>query len=230
MIKAALNSVLVRSRLLAMNEQARYRAYNVSMRRAAAPVVRELQRSWGNARRNSGIVTGEIGDGQQTKLTIRRRGRAAGFARLEIGANYRLGGLVKLWHILEHGARHYGRSAAYQTMGAEANRLKRQRSLFFGEQAKAAGGIPKGKDARKAFYRGVRAAWNARKPEADAIVAKANQARLRRRDEARAGGSRRMPGFKVSTKIAMRRVDDVARRAREYLLAEVTKPLRRRAA
>lgn len=230
MITAVLNSVQVKARLLAMSETTRHRAYNVSMRRAAAPVVRELQRAWGNARRKSGLVTGEIGDGQQAKLTIRRRGKAAGIARLEIGANYRLGGLVKLWHILEHGHRHFGKSTAYQTMGAEANRLKRQRSLFFAEQTKAAGGLPKGKDARKAFYRGVRMAWNARKPEADAIVARANAARTARRDEARRGRFRRIPGFKVSSRIAMRRVDDLARRAQAYLVQEVMRPVRRRAA
>jgi hypothetical protein len=233
MIRAVLNSVQVKARLVAMSENSRRRAYNVSMRRAAAPVVRDLQRAWGNGRRNSGIVTGEIGDGQQAKLTIRGRGKAAGIAVLQIGANYRLGGLVRLWHILEHGARHYGKSAAYQTMGAEANRLKRQRRLFFSEQTKAAGGLPKGKDARKAFYRGVRAAWTARRPEADAIVAKADRARTARRDSARAsGGGRRMPGFKISTRVVSRHINDLARRAQAYLVAEVMRPVKgaRRAA
>ena len=232
MIRAVLNAATVKARLLAMSEKARKRAYQVSLRRAAAPVVKDLQRAWAAAKRRRGLVTGEIADGQQARIRFARKGSKAGTATLEIGANYRVGGYVKLWHILENGFRHYSKNATYATLGNEVNSLKRRRNVFFAEQVAAAGGRPRGKDARKALYSGIRAAWQQRLPGADEQIAAAQKARTGRREAARAGGSRRIAGRRISRPIAEKHVQTIAREAQRLLVAEVMRPVKgaRRAA
>lgn len=230
MITAVLNAVEVKARLLAMSQKARNRAYHVALRRAAAPVVKELQRGWAAAKRRGGLVTGEIADGQQSRVSISRRQATAGVATLQIGANYKLGGPVKLWHILENGFRHYSRSAAYTTLGGEIQSLQRKRREFFKEQIKAAGGRPKAKDARISLMRGIRASWQQRTPGADERIAAAHKARTDRRDAARRGGSRVIAGRRISRPIAQRHVGTLAAKAQQYLVAEVMRPARRRAA
>lgn len=232
MIRGVLNAASVKARLLAMSEKARKRAYQVALRRAAAPVVKDLQRAWAGAKRRRGLVTGTIADGQRARIRFSNKGMRAGTATLEIGANYRLGSYVKLWHILENGFRHYSRNATYATLGAEVNSLKRRRQAFFAEQIKAAGGRPRSKDARNALYSSVRASWQRAMPEADQRIGAAQKARTGRREAARAGGSRRIAGRRISRPIAERHVQTVAREAQRHLIAEVMRPVRgaRRAA
>ncbi len=230
MIRAALNDADVRAKLLAMSERSRKRAYQVALRRAAAPVVKDLQRGWARAKRRTGLVTGEIADGQQARITFSRRKASSGMATLQIGANYRLGGYVKLWHILENGFRHFSRSSAYKTLGAEVQSLQRKRREFFKAQVAAAGGRPKNRDARASLMRGISASWKARAPQADAKIAAAHSARLGRREEARRSGSRMIAGFRVSRRIAQQHVSTLAAKAQQYLVAEVMAPLRRRVA
>ena len=113
MITARLNPAEVTKRLNAMGAKVRNTTYRRVLRKAGAPVAAELQRAWSGARRRGGLVSGEIADAQEVRIKVSSRGKNAGRATLEIGANYRRGGYAKLWHILENGFRHYGGHSTY---------------------------------------------------------------------------------------------------------------------
>ena len=50
MIKAYINAIEVKAKLLAMSDKARNRTYQRVLRRAASPVVKDLQRAWAKAK------------------------------------------------------------------------------------------------------------------------------------------------------------------------------------
>ena len=226
MIKASLNAVYVKAKLLAMSDQARGKAFRKVLRKSAQPVVKDLQRSWARARRKSGLVTGEIADAQAAQVRYRKR---TGQATLEIGTDYRRGGYAHLWHLLENGFRHYGRNATYTTMGDEVNSLKRRREVFRDSVAKSLGGF-KGqtKEGRQAIARAATAAWQYRMPLADRAIGLAKSARKARRDSARLGSSRTIPGWRVSRGVALRWQVKLAQDVKTNLAAEVLRPVKGR--
>lgn len=229
MITARLNPREVTNRLNAMQAKVRAATYRRVLKKAGAPVATKLQRAWSGARRRGGLVTGEIADAQEMKIKVASRGKNAGRATLEIGANYRRGGYAKLWHILENGFRHYSKgSSTYMTLGSEVNLLKRRKAEFRKSALESIGGMPKDKAGRNAARMAVRAAWQKQAPEADQIIGSAQKAREGRREQARAGGSRVIPGRRISRPIAQQHVDDVAVKAQELLVAEVMSAARGR--
>lgn len=221
MITARINPAEVTKRLNAMQAKVRAATYRRVLKKAGAPVATELQRAWAGARRRGGLVSGEIADAQELKIKVASRGKNAGKATLEIGANYRRGGYAKLWHILENGFRHYGGNATYSTLGGTINRLKRQKSQFRKDAIASVGGMPKDKAGKNRVRMAVRQAWERHAPGADAAIASAQRGREQRRAEARSGRSRLIPGRRISRPIASKRVDDVAIAAQQLLIAEV---------
>ena len=227
MIKATLHSLEVRAKLLAMSDQARFKAYRKVLRTAGRPVATELQRAWAKAKRRTGLVTGEIADAQEARIKVSKR---TGTATLEIGTNYKRGGYANIWHILENGFRHYGKSSTYTTMGDEANSLKRRREVFREAAAKSLGGYEgKTKAERVAIAKASTAAWQKSMPGADSAIGRAAKARYNRREEARKkGANRTILGWRVSRPIALKWQMRLGQVARDLLVAEIMKPAKKK--
>lgn len=86
----------------------RAKVYAQAARDAANPVRNELRRAWRKAKQRSGKVTRKIAAAQEIRVFVGQRGGRKGIATVMVGTNYKRGGAVKLWHILERGFQHYG--------------------------------------------------------------------------------------------------------------------------
>jgi hypothetical protein len=223
-IRAAFEDLQVRAKLLAMSQVARERVYRRVMRRNAKPVVNQLLQAWKGAKRRKGEVSGDIAWAQESRLKFKRRGKQAGLAILEIGTNYKHGGGAKLWHILERGHRHYSKNATYRTMGTDANRIKRERKDFISATLKA--DQTPGRSRRESFRAAV-TAWKTQQADKEATLTNAYAARRARRDEARKGGAKMIPGRWISRPIAQRWAPVLATKVRSDLVAEVMKAARK---
>ena len=226
MIRAVFENAEVKARLLAMSQVARERVYRRVMRRNAKPVVNQLTQAWKGARRRQGEITGDIAWAQESRLKFKRRGKAAGMATLEIGTNYKHGGGAKLWHILERGFRHYGKSKTYRTMGTEANRIKSERKAFVSEVATANRVQGMGKSSVGIAFR----AWREKHGDKDAKLVAAEKGRGERRADARRRGGNAVAGRWISRPIAQKWAPMLAQKVREDLIAEVLKAARKRPA
>ena len=226
MIRAVFENAEVKARLLAMSQVARERVYRKVMRRNAKPVVNQLTQAWKGARRRQGEITGDIAWAQESRLRFKRRGKAAGMATLEIGTNYKHGGGAKLWHIIERGFRHYGKSKTYRTMGTEANRIKSERKAFVSEVATANRVQGMGKSSVGIAFR----AWREKHADKDAKLVAAEKGRDERRADARRRGGNAVAGRWISRPIAQKWAPILAQKVREDLIAEVLKAARKRPA
>ncbi len=226
MIRAVFENAEVKARLLAMSQVARERVYRRVMRRNAKPVVNQLTQAWKGARRRQGEITGDIAWAQESRLRFKRRGKAAGMATLEIGTNYKHGGGAKLWHIIERGFRHYGKSKTYRTMGTEANRIKSERKAFVSEVATANRVQGMGKSSVGIAFR----AWREKHGDKDAKLVAAEKGRDERRADARRRGGSAVAGRWISRPIAQKWAPMLAQKVREDLIAEVLKAARKRPA
>jgi len=225
-IRAVFENAEVKARLLAMSQVARERVYRKVMRRNAKPVVNQLTQAWKGARRRQGEITGDIAWAQESRLKFKRRGKAAGMATLEIGTNYKHGGGAKLWHIIERGFRHYGKSKTYRTMGTEANRIKSERKAFVSEVATANRVQGMGKSSVGIAFR----AWREKHGDKDAKLVAAEKGRGERRADARRRGGSAVAGRWISRPIAQKWAPMLAQKVREDLIAEVLKAARKRPA
>jgi hypothetical protein len=225
-IRAVFENAEVKARLLAMSQVARERVYRRVMRRNAKPVVNQLTQAWKGARRRQGEITGDIAWAQESRLRFKRRGKAAGMATLEIGTNYKHGGGAKLWHIIERGFRHYGKSKTYRTMGTEANRIKSERKAFVSEVATANRVQGMGKSSVGIAFR----AWREKHGDKDAKLVAAEKGRDERRADARRRGGSAVAGRWISRPIAQKWAPMLAQKVREDLIAEVLKAARKRPA
>jgi len=225
-IRAVFENAEVKARLLAMSQVAREKVYRRVMRRNAKPVVNQLTQAWKGAKRRQGEITGDIAWAQESRLRFKRRGKAAGMATLEIGTNYKHGGGAKLWHILERGFRHYGKSKTYRTMGTEANRIKAERTAFVAEAAAANRAQGLGKSSIGVAFR----AWREKHADKDAKLLAAEKGRGERRADARRRGGSAVAGRWISRPIAERWAPMLAQKVRDDLIAEVLKAARKRPA
>lgn len=215
------NTKEVERRLNAMAAKMRAATFRKVLRKASEPVVGDLRNAWAGAKRRRGLVSGDIADAQGIKITCKSRGKNAGAATLEIGADYRKRGYAKLWHILENGFKHYGGNSAYSTLGAQANNLKRRRSEFRKAALASMGQITKGKAGKAQARAAVRQAWARHAPGADAAISAAHEAKKQTTAKARSGKSSAIAGRKISRPIALKHVSDLADAARTMLAEQV---------
>jgi hypothetical protein len=221
-IKAYINALEVKAKLLAMSDKARKRTYQRVLRRAASPVVKDLQRAWAKAKRRSGLVTGEIADAQQVKIRVWKKGARNGAVTMQIGTNYKRGGYANIWHILENGFRHYGKSNAYASFG-EISALKRKKTNFLKNAVKGMEG-----DERRHAWNRAQGEYMRRYPQDIRAEYELEREKASNVERARKSGGKMIRGWKVSRPIAQRHVSTVAQRAQELLVAEIMKPAKKK--
>ena len=222
MIKAYINAIEVKAKLLAMSDKARNRTYQRVLRRAASPVVKDLQRAWAKAKRRSGLVTGEIADAQEVKIRVWKKGARKGAVTMQIGTNYKRGGYANIWHILENGFKHYSKSKAYAAFG-QLSALKRKQTNFLKSSVEGL----KGPERRQAWNR-AQGEYMRRNPQDMRDMQAMSREKAQNVERARKSGGKMIRGWKVSRPIAQRHVSSVAQRAQELLVAEIMKPAKKK--
>lgn len=108
MIMATVNQDVLNQYFKRLNKAKQADLYRQAARAAANPVRNELRRAWRATKRRSGAVTKKIAAAQEIRVYKAKRGANAGTTTISVGTNYKRGGSVKLWHILERGFQHYG--------------------------------------------------------------------------------------------------------------------------
>lgn len=121
-VRYSLNDQMLRNFLVGLKREERDRILAQAARKALNPVRNELRRAWRGAKRRRGTVTRKIAQYQEIRWRVPQRGANKGFAYAEVGTNYARGGMAKLWHILEHGAAHYGSHRTYRPDPIEVRR------------------------------------------------------------------------------------------------------------
>jgi len=121
-LRWSLNDHVLRNWLVSLKREERDRILSQAARKALNPVRNELRRAWRGAKRRRGTVTRKIAQYQEIRWRVPQRGAGKGYAYAEVGTNYARGGMAKLWHILEHGAAHYGSHRTYRPDPAEVRR------------------------------------------------------------------------------------------------------------
>lgn len=209
----------LQQKLNSMDQRARTAAYKNAVRKASRPGAEALQRAWAAAKRRTGLVTGDIADAQDVRITATKSGGVTA----QIGTNYRRGGYAKLWHIIENGFKHFGGSGAYTTLGGSINKLKRQRQQFFKAARAEIKEKPAGKQAKRQMNSRIAAAWRERAPNADSEIGAAVAMKSNRTSKARKGKSKRIPGRFISRRVAEEIVDNLATDCRNALMAYINK-------
>lgn len=224
MIRAVFNAAEVKARLLAMGQKSRRNTFKRVMRKVAKPVVQELRKAWTGARRRQGKVTGMIARAQRASVNMKKDGVGV----LKIGADYKVGGPAKLWHILENGFKHYGKNATYRPASREVREAKIARAKYFdaviGDRTarKAIARTRAGRDALKVQFRAARAEFAKTNPDKASIIDAAGASRRQRLDAARkSGGNQTILGRRISRPIAQKHHRTLAERFRDELAREV---------
>jgi len=222
MIKAFIDAIEVKAKLLAMSDKARNSTYQRVLRRAGAPVVKELQRSWARAKRRTGLVTGEIADAQEVKIRVWKKGARKGAVTMQIGTNYQRGGYANLWHLLENGFRHYSKNSAYASFG-DLSAIKRKKINFL---KNAVQGL-KGDERRHAWNR-AQGEYMRRNPQDIRAEYAMERTKASNVERARRAGGRFIKGRRISRPIAERWAPRLGPIARDLLVAEIMKPVKRK--
>jgi len=108
MIAAKVDLKVINGYIERLTLAGRAKVYAQAAREAANPVRNELRRAWRKAKRRSGKITRKIAAAQEVRVFVGQRGGRKGVATVMVGTNYKRGGSVKLWHLLERGYQHYG--------------------------------------------------------------------------------------------------------------------------
>jgi hypothetical protein len=111
MIAAKVDLKVINGYIERLTLAGRAKVYAQAAREAANPVRNELRRAWRKAKRRSGKITRKIAAAQEVRVFVSQRrsaNRGKGVATVMVGTNYKRGGSVKLWHLLERGYQHYG--------------------------------------------------------------------------------------------------------------------------
>lgn len=108
MIRAAVNLKVVDGYLSRLKLAKRQQLYLQAARAAAGPVRNELRKAWRAAKRRRSRVVRKIAAAQEIRVYRGQRGAQRGAASVAVGTNYKRGGSVKIWHLIERGFQHYG--------------------------------------------------------------------------------------------------------------------------
>lgn len=146
MITAKVNLKVLNGYIERLTIAGRAKVYAQAARDAANPVRNELRRAWRKAKQRNGKVTKKIAAAQEIRVFVGQRGGRKGVATVSVGTNYKRGGAVKLWHILERGFQHYGggSNSVYTPRDARARDTEKRE----GAHAAAAGEGQKAKEVQ----------------------------------------------------------------------------------
>lgn len=234
-LRYKVDDLQVRQALERLSKGTAQRVQKKAMRRALGPVRDDLRSIWRNAMFR-GKTPHRKAIASATKIDVRRHGSGArAVIAGEVGVVYgRKGGVgakgrQKIWHLLEHGFRHYGTAsalyerrslAAQQEAGARRDFIKTERDRVMKEF--------KGNsfEARQARGQAMRAVFAQARDTFRAYAADAKSRRERVEAFRQSGAGRQLRGVKLSTTYVRRNLRKIMQAISKETLIEARAALR----
>ena len=138
-LNAKLKSGELEARLKALQPKVAQALLKRTMRSALAPMRDQLRSAWKSAPYR-GRPPHRLAIARATIIDVRRQGPASsGTVVGRVGVSYKGGTLQRIWHLLEHGFKHYAKGAkgAYQNLSKQTRGEKEQYKAFLGSARKA---------------------------------------------------------------------------------------------
>jgi hypothetical protein len=234
-IRYKIDDAEVRKVLSSLPRNVAQRVQKKGMRTALQPVRNDLRQLWRNAQFR-GKTPHRKAIASATKIDVRRQGSGPrAVIAGEVGVVYgRKGGAgakgrQKVWHLLEHGFRHFGGSggiylgrsgAAQAEAGSRRTFIKTERDRVM-QQFKG-----NSFEVRKQRGQAMKAVFAAARERFQAYAADAQERRLRIKNVRSSGAGRNLPGRKLSTTYIRRNMRRILTAISQRTLLEARAALR----